>query len=258
MIYQEEAKVNNKRSYFMCDMVDGLRVDGADLCKEILINPERGQNVPANKPHADTERTKSDVALSKRVYEVRKEGVAKWRGIKMSAMGFGKKERGNGLKAMYNFGFERCLNGKFAYRRFPCSCEGCYQQLQKKIPEERYGIPSDTCYLWPMMQIHDENGNPTGKGYNDWKLGWFEPRNDCVLDEFHLSKADTMTHIGASYAREISQGNFGAYCIANHPTYPYYVCEWIGDPWEAEESEVLTVGDEQFTVHKGDWLCRGI
>ena len=72
------------------------------------------------------------------------------------------------------------------------------------------------------------------------------------------SLADTMKQIGASYAKEIFQGNFGAYSIANDPEYPYYVCEWTGDPWVAELSEVLTIGYQKFTVHKGDWLCRGI
>ena len=42
VIYQEEARVENKRSYLLCDIVDGKRVDVADLCKEILNNPERG------------------------------------------------------------------------------------------------------------------------------------------------------------------------------------------------------------------------
>jgi len=93
-MYQEEARVDKKRSYLMCNMIDGKRVDIANLCKEILDNLERGQKVPANKQR--TERSKSVTALSKRVYEVRKEGVAKWSGLKMKAMGFDNKENGNG------------------------------------------------------------------------------------------------------------------------------------------------------------------
>ena len=256
VIYQEEARVDKKRSYLLCDMVDGRRVDAADICKEILKNPERGQSVPANKVR--TERTKSDRSLSKRVYEVRKEGEAKWNGLKMKAMGFDKTEKGNGLKEMYNFRFERSLREKFAYCRFPCSCAGCYTRLQLPTPEERYGQPRDTCYLWPIMKSFEADGTPTGKGYNDWGMGWFETRKDCSLEQYHGSKSDTMHTVGKTYSTQISQGNFGAYCIANDPAYPYYVVEWLGEPWIADKSEVITIGEERFTVCKGDYICRGI
>jgi len=109
-----------------------------------------------------------------------------------------------------------------------------------------------------VLEIHDSNGNPNGKGYNDWQMGWFETKEDCSMDQYHLSKSDTMRNVGKAYLREVCQGNFGAYCIANHPTYPYYVCEWIGEPYMADKSEVLSIGSENFTVHKGDYLCRGI
>ena len=256
VIYQEEARVDKKRSYFLCDMIDGKRVDAADICKDILKNPERGKSVPANKPR--TEQTQSDHSLSKRVYEVRKEGEAKWGGLKMKAMGFNKSEKGNGLKEMYNFRFERSLREKFAFCRFPCSCTGCYNRLQLPTTEEKYGQPRDTCYLWPIMKTFAVDGTPTGKGYNDWGLGWFETRKDCSLDQYHGSKADTMHTVGKTYSTQISQGNFGAYCIANYPAYPYYVVEWLGEPWIAQKSEVISIGEETFTVHEGDYLCKGI
>ena len=256
VIYQEEARVENKRSYLLCDIVDGKRVDAADLCKEILSNPERGRCVPANKVR--TEKSRSDHSLSKRVYEVRKEGEVKWSGLKMQAMGFDKSEKGNGLKEMYNFRFERSLREKFAYCRFPCSCDGCYKRLQLSTPEERYGGVRDSCYLWPIMKSLDEDGKETGKGYNDWGMGWFEPRKDCSLDHYHGSKADTMLTVGKTYSMQISQGNFGAYCIADHPDYPYYVVEWLGEPWVAEKNEDITIGMEKFAVFKGDYLCKGV
>jgi len=130
--------------------------------------------------------------------------------------------------------------------------------MQQNTVDERYGKPRDTCYLWPMIQVFDDEGKPTGRGYNDWGMGWFEPRKDCVMDQYHASKADTMREIGKAYVEEVIEGNFGAYCIANHPTYPYYVVEWIVVPWEVKKSEVLFIGREKNTVHKGDWLCRGV
>ena len=67
-----------------------------------------------------------------------------------------------------------------------------------------------------------------------------------------------MHTVGKTYSTQISQGNFVAYCIANDPAYPYYVVEWLGEPWIADKSEVITIGEERFTVCKGDYICRGI
>jgi len=66
-------------------MVDGKRVDFAEVCKEIITNPERGKSVSANK--SVSSRAKSDMVLSKRIYEVLKEGEVKWDGFKMRALG---------------------------------------------------------------------------------------------------------------------------------------------------------------------------
>ena len=115
--------VDNKLSYLLYDMVDGKQVDAADLCKEILSNPERGQSIPCNRPH--TEKATSELTLSKNIYEVCKEGGANVNDLKMKTMGFDTKEKGMGQKAMYNFRMDPLLNEKFAYCLFPCSCTGC-------------------------------------------------------------------------------------------------------------------------------------
>ena len=67
-----------------------------------------------------------------------------------------------------------------------------------------------------------------------------------------------MHTVGKTYSMQISQGNFGAYCIVDHPDYPYYVVEWLGEPWVAEKTEDITIGVEKFSVFKGDYLCRGV
>ena len=159
---------------------------------------------------------------------------------------------------MYNFRFERELKDKFAYCRFPCSCKGCYERLQQPTTHERYNTPRDSCYLWPIMEISDDNDRPTCKGYNDWKMGWFETRKDCKMDEYHSSKADTLREIGETYSKQIVEGDFGAYCIANDPNYPYYVVEWLGEPWQATKDDEIDIGTQKFVVAKGDWVCRGI
>ena len=263
VLYQEEAKVDHKRSYMLCDMVDGDRVDFAEVCKEILTNPERSNKVSRNKPRGVKE--VSDKSISENIVDVRKKGEAKWVGMKMTALGFASKKKGwkgGGIGSTYNFRFEKALREKFVHCIYPCSCpRGCYPKLQGSTIDERYGGPRDTCYLWPMMQIFDDNGQPTGDGYNDWKFGWFEPRDDCKMDQYNASKADTLREIGETYSREVFSGNFGAYCIANDPKYPFYIVEWIGEPWQVdinEESEEIIIGSQKFVVHKGDWVCRGI
>ena len=157
--------------------------------------------------------------------------MAQFEGLKMVATGFDKSKniKGNGITSMYNFRFESALKDQFAFCRIPCYCIGCYERLQLNDVAERYGQPRETCYLWPIMQMKDKDGNPIGKGYNDWKLGKFEMRSDCKVDQYHALKADTLRGIGERYSEEIIEGDFGAYCIADDKKYPYYIVEWVGN-----------------------------
>ena len=189
---------------------------------------------------------------------MRKEGDAKWEGLKMFATGFDGKEKHSGIKSMYNFRFKRSLGSNFVYCRILCNCTGCYNRLVHNNIEERYNHPQDNCYLWPIMRMVDSDGVATCSGYNDWRYGSFKKRIDCKLNQFHAAKADTLREIRKRYVREIIEGNFGAYCIADHKLYPYYLVEWIGEPWCADDDEVIVVGRKEFIVHKNDWLCRGI
>ena len=107
------------------------------------------------------------------------------------------------------------------------------------------------------MKSFEADGTPTGKRYNDCGMGWFETRKDCSLEQYHGSKADTIHTVGKTYSTQISQGNFGAYCIVNDPAYPYYVVEWLDEPWIADKSEVIKIGEERFTVCKGDYIYLG-
>ena len=56
-------------------MIDDNKVDFAEVCKDILVNPIRGQKVAPNESHSQKEA--SDKTISQRHYEVCKEGVAK-------------------------------------------------------------------------------------------------------------------------------------------------------------------------------------
>ena len=108
------------------------------------------------------------------------------------------------------------------------------------------------------MEIFEDNGVPTGTGYNDWRMGHFETRLDYVIDQYHAAKSDTLKELGKYYCNEIVQGNYGAYMIADDPEYPYYVIEWVEEPWCAKKDDRIKIGTESFIVHKGDWICKGV
>ena len=86
----------------------------------------------------------------------------------MKAVGF-PEGKGNGMKFHYNFRFERALENWFAYRRIPCSCDGCFSKLQEPM-DTRYKGPCDTCILWKIFEKKDGSG----KGLNDWGMARFE------------------------------------------------------------------------------------
>ena len=252
--YQPEKMEDHK--YFMCQMSDGDRIDIAEVCKQMLEDPSRGKEVAPNKPRS--EKAPSETSISKRVYNVRKPDTSRFEGLKMTATGFDTRKKGYGITSMYNFRFEKALHDKFAYCRYPCSCKGCRTRLQLPTVEQRYNGPRDTCYLWPIMEMKDKNGDPTGEGYNDWKMGSFETRSDCVMNQFEAVKADTLHKIGERYGKSIVAENFGAYCVLDDKDYPFYIVEWKGRPWKAEKDEIIYVNEEPFEVKKGEWLCRGV
>ena len=99
----------------------------------------------------------------------------------MAVVGFDKtKGKGNGIKSMCNFRFERDPKKNSAYSQFPSSCAACYNRLQEPSMEKRYGQPRDTCYLWPIMEMRDEDDEPTGRGY---KIGECAHLNSGLIVE---------------------------------------------------------------------------
>ena len=124
--------------------------------------------------------------------------------------------------------------------------------------EGRYIGPQDSWYLWPIMEMKDGGSKPSGKWYNDWGVGWFETISDSAMDQYHTSKADTLRQTGKRYRNKVVEGNFGAYTIADDPKYPYYVVEWVGEPWKAELDKEVLIDVEEFVVHKDGWICKGI
>ena len=253
MEYQPEALDDRKDSVLIYHMEDGQRRDLAELAYSVLSNIDRAggvKKVPSNKPRKQVE--KSETSLASRHYFVRKEGDAKWGGIKMKAIGF-PAGKGNGMKFHYNFRFEKGLGSKFAFRRIPCSCDGCYEKLQEPI-KSRYSGPCDTCKFWKMFEKKDGSGD----GLNDWRLGSFQPREDCDMAQLHAAKADTLQQIGKDYAPEVIEGNFVAHHV-DHPQYSnYYLAQWTGVPIEAEEDKVIELDAGKYTVYKGDWYCEAV
>jgi len=63
--------------------------------------------------------------------------------------------------------------------------------------------------------------------------------------------------MGERYSREIIRGGvYGAYMV-NDPLTPFYVVEWVGMPWRAEDDGEEEVNGHTYKWKKGDYLCRG-
>ena len=57
-------------------------------------------------------------------------------------------------------------------------------------------------------------------------------------------------------SNEVRIGRYGAY-PANDAKYDYYIVKWTLKPLEAQTDRTYTLGQEEFTVKKGDMICRG-
>jgi len=60
-------------------------------------------------------------------------------------------------------------------------------------------------------------------------------------------------HVGKS----VVAGNKGAY-MADDNNYKYYIVQWKDRPYQAERDEIIVIGNNEFPVYEGDWLCRGV
>ena len=209
-------------------------------------------------------KSKSSRDFSSFTYLVRKEGEAKFDGLKMVVVGFEPGTR-NGMKFHYAFRFDPELpENEFVFSRFPCGCDGCWKHNRLPIAK-RYKVPRRDCILWPMMEIKDKKGEGTGKGYNDWRVGRFEPDKQSDERQYHAIKADTLNEMTVRLAKQICRGNFGAYLVAvstkkrkrGDENLPYYIVKWNETPWQATKDKETYLDDTRYTVKKGHWYCKG-
>ena len=106
------------------------------------------------------------------------------------------------------------------------------------------------------MEIRDEDGNSTGKGYNDWVFGKFVERKDSSHKQYHASLRDMNMKTGRRYASEIIDGSFGAYMVDGESS-PFYIVQWSDKPWMAEKDDEENLDGHVYKWSKGDYLCRG-
>ena len=257
--YQPENVNMGKNTIVYIDMDEvGNVIDFAEIAANSWNNKHLVGKVPANKPRKDV--MYSEQKLSQTEALVRKSGQAKFEGLKMKVKletrQLGKDSKNNGIAAMHHFRFEKVLVKCFACCHIPCFCSWCVTQLNKLTWEERYNVPRDGCKLWPIMEILDENGNGTGKGYNDWRFGTFVEDKKGVTAQYHAALRDMNIKIGERYFNEIEAENYGAYMVED-PQEPVYVVRWLDDPWRADADGSETVDGHIYTWTAGDYLCRG-
>jgi hypothetical protein len=255
--YQPENVDKDKNTIVYIDMDElGNTIDFADTAAASW-NSRDGGKVPANKPRKEAVYSEHNLVSTEAM--VRKEGQAKFEGLKMKAKlenrKMAKHSKNNGIAAMHHFRFEKWLNKRFACCHIPCYCQWCVTKLNKLTVEERYDGPRDGCKLWPIMEIVDENGTGTGKGYNDWTFGTFVEDKDNVKAQYHASLRDMNVKIGERYSNEIEIDNYGAYMV-NNPKMPVYVVQWVEEPWRAEIDGEEDVDGHTYKWNVGDYLCR--
>ena len=106
------------------------------------------------------------------------------------------------------------------------------------------------------MESVDKNGDNIGEGYNDWKRGRFVKDKDKVKEHYYATLRKMNIKMGERYSEEIESSQYGAY-IADDPSTPFYLVEWVDDPRQAKESGEEEVNGKVSSWEKGDWLCRG-
>ena len=141
----------------------------------------------------------------------------------------GKESKNNGIGAMKNFRFDPLLARlvdhhytEFVCCHITCYCEWCVTQFKKPTAVERYGNPRTGCVLWPMMEISDKNGKPTGEGYNDWVFGKFAERRDSSHKQYNAALRDMNIKTSKMSANEIVDGSYGAYMVDGKSS-PVYI-----------------------------------
>ena len=229
---------------------DGVLVSLADVCYEILNDPDRKNGARSN-----AHRSKNRKIDERRCFK-RKEGAASGDGLKYVCMGFAPGEY-NGLRSHYNIRADPELLGRekplvIAMRRFPCCCEGCLVKLQEPI-ETRYSGPSNACIYWEVFKMTCGT-----KGYNDWKLVTLAPKKKVFKEEHRLARLDvTMNGVGKRMASQVKVGGFGAY-VVDDERYDYYIVRWLESPKEATTDLLFEIEGEEFAVKKGEMYCKGM
>ena len=256
--YQPENVNEDKNTIVYIDMdAEGNEIDFANTAEYIWNHRDLAAKVPPNKPRKEAEH--SEHTLSHTEALVRKEGQAKFEGIKMKAKmevrNLGKNSRNNGIAAMHHLRFEKWLALRFACCHIPCFCPWCVRQLDKP-KMAKYDGPRDGCKLWPIMEIIDENGEGTGKGYNDWRFGTFVTEKDGDAAQYHAAMRDMNIKIGERYHKEIEEENYGAY-MTDDPGEPVYIVRWESPSWRADADGSEIVDGHNYTWTEGDYLCRG-
>jgi hypothetical protein len=127
-------------------------------------------------------------------------------------------------------------------------------KLNKLTVGERYDGPRDGCKLWPIMEIVDENGTGTGKGYTDSTFGTCVEDKDNVKAQYPASIRDMTVKIGERYSNEIGVDNYGAYTV-NNPKIPVHVVQRTEEPGRAEIDDEEDLDGHTYKWNVGDYQC---
>ena len=91
------------------------------------------------------------------------------------------------------------------------------------------------------------------------KVSSSAPKNttDSTKQKDEATKNQTTKTCFSLLLLSVVAGNKGAYA-ADDDDYKYYIVQWKDRPYQAERDEIIVIGNYEFPVCEGDWLCRGV
>ena len=157
------------------------------------------------------------------IYLERKTDNREAKGISVILLGLPKGQK-EGIMSKYQIRADHELGiGKIAVRKIACFCDGC--TMKSYLPlSERYIGDGEECALFPIMQ-----------GLNKWYICQFESNTKkCDVEEFEETKKRTLAG-GKLLSSSVNESEFGAHGVPGDPQTHYYICQWIGKPYELEK-----------------------
>lgn len=163
-----------------------------------------------------------------------------------------KESQGHSLKFMYNFRADPKLGlGRIAIRRIPCACAACRMQLGKpwvdnlEVEQQPRFQTNADCIFRDIFS----------GGLNDWHIVELAPGKDNDSEEVEEANRLVVKSWADRAEETIKEGENGAFQTEDPNADGYYLVQWLGQPYQLQESCVLSEYVPPIFVPKGETVC---